>query len=282
MIRRTRCWLLLGILGGLLVVACTPVKKPAEAVASPSCPNGADERQIAPAVHETVYLAFDRSTSYPVQTREQAQGVAANLIADLVRPGPGGVVYISLIGRNSYDPANILEPIVISPTVPPTYSAPPKAPSNPLDRRAGDRYAEARNAWCSEIAERNATYDAALVAVREQANSGAERLRTFKVAHEPASDFGGLMARAAEKFANAPAGGRKTLFIASDMEPYDGQAIALSDLPPLTGVRVMISWHCVTAAICRDLQAAWNQRFAAAGARVQWFTPGEPISHVFD
>ncbi|MCS6801869.1 MAG: hypothetical protein RMM58_01870 [Chloroflexota bacterium] len=264
-----------------LTLALTGCAGPRSAPAAeiPAC-DGSPIPRYPNAPHQTWVIAFDRSTSYPVAVREAGQREAADLIDGLVRPGAGATIHILFIGRNSYDPENSL-PAIVVPSVRPAAEPPPPPtpPGNRFDPRERKRYEEAVRAWCDGIRAEAERVERELAAAAEQVRVRTDGLRHHRVRHEDGSDFCSIVIRAEERFTNALDGSFRRLFWYSDMEPYGYQGCNLDRLPLLSGVEVIIShWYCPSAALCQRLRAAWNERFAAAGAAsVRWYAVGEPL-----
>ncbi|GIW08069.1 MAG: hypothetical protein KatS3mg060_2874 [Dehalococcoidia bacterium] len=269
----------LALVAALALVACGAPRASTPTRDLPSC-EGVPAQSDSSAPHETWVAAFDRTTSYPPGVREAGQRELADFVDGLVRPGAGATVHILLIARNSYNPANSLPTIVVPPVMPvKSPGAPPTPPKNKFDQREKKRYDEALASWCSAQRADAARLERDLAAAAEQVRARTDALRSYRVPHEAGSDFGSVVLRAAERFANAPAGSRRVLLWYSDMEPYAGQGRALDNLPPLTGVEVIVShWHCASPAICQLLRGAWEERLAAAGAAsLRWYAVGEPV-----
>lgn len=275
---------IIAVSGAVLMAGCGPreaASLPSEHSSAPACEDGSALRSVTPAPYVHVILGLDISTSYPAKVREEAQATVAGELHRLVRPGPGGLIQVNFVGRNSYHLENSALDITLPPVAIPAYASPPPSPRNKLDARERKQYQQDLDQWCQSVLAENAEMDRTLEAARAAALSGAEALRSLTVTHEDGTDFKGFFARSAERFSHDPAGADKLVIIASDAEPWPDPT-RLNLPSPLPGVRVIVSQWATNPDLAARIRQVWRGPLEQAGViSLNWFVHRESLAPAF-
>jgi hypothetical protein len=206
-------------------------------------------------------ICIDRSTSYRF-TNDVLEAIA-EMLPQLVRPGPGWSIHLRWLAENSYRPEAAIMNIKVPPL--PAEPTPPPDEANPFARR--------------EDAGRRAAYDDEMAGYLEQLSEAkadvqdqAAQLRGLSWEQAYGSDIWGCVQKASELL-GADGG---WLLIASDLEEYGQQQKAA---PSVNDVHVhIVYWQVDEAARAAEIQETWRGWLGDAGAvEVKFHDPAEGL-----
>lgn len=270
------CRLRLGfalLMGELLLVACeAPPDLTPTPFASPTVLRSPTPTPVHVPIH--VVVCIDRSGSYQDWTQPAISAIA-DLLPELIAPGPGWRFDFRWIQSNSYEPGAHIDTLELPalprlPAPPPTITPWP-TPENPLERYEPTRafqatqQAEQERQFRDEQDRIRAQHEEA----RRKAQAFADRLRRLQPQVAERSDIWGCFIKAAELFQTRPASAR-WLIVASDLEEAGRQQQNALRLP---GVHVrIVFWKAREAKKAQRLQDQWTRALMEAGAADVRFT----------
>lgn len=166
------------------------------------------------------------------------------------------------------------------PAAPTQGTAPTASNSNPFDSATAT--AEAQQAAQQAQAAYTTLKDAeqtALATAQQAAQQGATYLRGMVQQPADATDIYGCLEVASQNFALAPAGARKLLIIASDLQDNLDSTSFPRTMP---GARVLvIDYLCPQAQGCAATENTWRAEFTTdKAASVMFYSPAETLANL--
>jgi len=240
--------------------------------------------------HGTVVLIeiVDPTTSVDQTLARSAAELGSRTLERWASSEPGELVFfLSQVTANSLDPISGLTSLRI-PALPPgpvrrdVPTLPPKPDlsscSNPYKRKgceAGliatwnqavtDNAAEQRAAD-ADFQAATARFDEQVAQRKADVDAFTAKLRATKFPPQDASDIAGAWATASRVFASVPNATNRTLWVASDLEPWGRQQVS-TQMGGLKGADVFVALACHQASFCDGIASQTASALNAAGVR---------------
>lgn len=240
--------------------------------------------------HDTAVLIeiVDPTTSVDPTLLRSAIELGARTLEGWAASEPGELVFfLSQVTANSLDPISGLTSLRI-PALPPrpvrrdvpTVPAKPdlSSCSNPYTRKGCEaalsatwNQAASDNAAAQQLADadfQTATgrFDEQVAQRKADVDAFTAKLRATKFPPQDASDIAGAWATASRLFASVPNATTRTLWVASDLEPWGRQQVS-TQISGLRGADVFVALACHQASLCDGIASQTASTLNAAGVR---------------